>query len=146
MRKYLLAALAVGLIGADNKEDAVKKEMKKQEGDWVLVSSFSDGKKLPAEVVKAMRRTIKGNKFTVTRMGETVASGTFTVDPTKKPKTIDVKRATGPDKDKPMLGIYELDGDNYKVCFAPPGKERPTKFFSKAGTGHVLSVWKRANK
>ncbi len=43
-----------------------------------------------------------------------------------------------------MLGIYELEGDRYKVCFAPPGKARPDDFTSKPGTGYILQVWQRA--
>jgi uncharacterized protein (TIGR03067 family) len=68
------------------------------------------------------------------------------LDPTKKPKAIDAVRSEGMDKGKPMLGIYELEGESQKVCFAPVGKERPTEFSSAAGSGHVLTVWKRAKK
>ena len=43
-----------------------------------------------------------------------------------------------------MLGIYELEGDTFKVCFAAPGKaDRPTEFKSAAGSGHRLLVLKR---
>jgi uncharacterized protein (TIGR03067 family) len=52
-------------------------------------------------------------------------SATFSVDATKKPKAIDLH----PDK-KPVLGIYELNGDRLKMCFSRPGKPRPTKFDS----------------
>ena len=45
-----------------------------------------------------------------------------------------------------MKGIYEIDGDNYKVCFAPPGKDRPKEFSSKGDEGLTLSVWKKAKK
>jgi uncharacterized protein (TIGR03067 family) len=41
------------------------------------------------------------------------------------------------------LGIYELDGDRYKVCFAPAGKPRPSEFASKPGSGSLLQAWKR---
>jgi hypothetical protein len=42
-----------------------------------------------------------------------------------------------------MLGIYELERDSYKVCFAPVGKLRPSEFTSKSGTGNILQVWER---
>jgi len=32
-----------------------------------------------------------------------------------------------------MLGIYELDGDHYKVCFAPTGKPRPVNLDPSQG-------------
>jgi hypothetical protein len=46
-------------------------------------------------------------------------------------------------KGKKQLGIYELDGDTLKSCFAKPGEERPTDFTSKPGEGRTLSIWKR---
>jgi len=45
-----------------------------------------------------------------------------------------------------MLGIYELEPDSYKVCFAPAGKPRPTEFASTPGSGQILQLWKRQKK
>ena len=42
-----------------------------------------------------------------------------------------------------MLGIYKLNDDHYKVCFAPPGKPRPNEFGAKPGSGYILQVWAR---
>jgi hypothetical protein len=42
-----------------------------------------------------------------------------------------------------LHGIYELDADMYKVCFPPPGKDRPREFSSKAGSSHLFQIWKR---
>jgi len=49
----------------------------------------------------------------------------------------------GATKGKTQLGIYELDGDKVKFCFAAPGKDRPTEFTADAGSLQTLSVWKR---
>jgi uncharacterized protein (TIGR03067 family) len=69
--------------------------------------------------------------------------GTFKLDLSKKPKEIDVVFTEGPEKGKTSLGIYELEGDVYKVCIGLTGKKRPTEFISKPGSGHVLEVLKR---
>jgi hypothetical protein len=53
---------------------------------------------------------------------------------------------TAKDKTKPTLGIYAFDGDRLKMCFAAPGKERPTDFGSKKGSGQQFSVWEREKK
>ena len=46
-----------------------------------------------------------------------------------------------------MLGIYEfIEEDQYRVCFAVAGKERPTSFTTKPDSGHILHVWKRMKK
>ena len=40
-------------------------------------------------------------------------------------------------------GIYELDGDTLKVCYAIDGGKRPAEFKAKPGSKHVLIVFKR---
>jgi uncharacterized protein (TIGR03067 family) len=145
VKKYALLIAIVGLvIGADNKEDAAKTDLKRLEGDWVMVSGEQEGEKLPEQMIKESRVTMKGNTHTV-KLGDETIKGTHKLDPTKKPKTIDV-RHEGASNDQPLLGIYELKGDEFKVCFAAPGKERPTEFTSKSGTGQFLHIWKRQKK
>ena len=63
------------------------------------------------------------------------------LDATKTPKTIDYAMTEGITKGKQQLGIYELNGDTFKSCFAKPGAERPGDF--KPGEGRTVSVWKR---
>jgi hypothetical protein len=41
------------------------------------------------------------------------------------------------------LGIYELEPESYKVCFAPAGTPRPTNFSSEPGSGQILQIWER---
>ena len=134
-----LLLIAMPLLAQETKSD-----LDKLQGHWVMVESTRDGKKLPGQV--KIERTIEGNNYTVTVKsdeGEQVLSGTLKIDPTKQPKTIDATRTEGPDADKAMFGIYELEGNRQKVCFAPVGKNRPTQFVSKAGTGHVLTIWQK---
>ena len=69
---------------------------------------------------------------------------TYTTDPAKK--TIDLVNTIGPRKGKTQLGIYELDGDTVKFCFAGPGKDRPTEFTANDGSQRTLSAWKRDKK
>jgi uncharacterized protein (TIGR03067 family) len=65
------------------------------------------------------------------------------VHPSAHPKTIDVTFTEGPEKGKSSYGIYELEGDTYRVCIGLTGKPRPTDFASTPGSGHVLEVLKR---
>jgi uncharacterized protein (TIGR03067 family) len=121
-------------------EDTAKAEMKKLEGTWQLLSAMKDGKGTPAEVVKKIRVVIKAGKHTVF-FGDEVAAKEipFAVDPTKDPKTtVD----TLPDG-KEIKGIYKLDGDMLTSCVAEAGKDRPSEFDSKPGSGHTLRVFKR---
>jgi len=51
-----------------------------------------------------------------------------------------------PSPRKTFLGIYEVKKDSRKVCLAEQGKERPTEFSAKPGSGHTLAVFKRVKK
>src|SRR5205807_1617746 len=83
-----------------------------------------------------------GTKFTTAAMGSTY-DGTLSLDVTKKPKRFDLKFTKGPEKGNTSLGIYELDGDTWKICLGLTGKSRPTKFATKPGSGHALETLKR---
>ncbi len=141
----LLLAVSM-LIAADAKEDA-KKDIEKMQGTLLLVSGERDGQKFTAEEIKQSKLIIKGDTFSIPKSTVgTSQEGTFKIDPNKRPKQIDSTAGSGPDKGKISLGIYELDDDTQKFCFAPPGKDRPKEFSSKPGSGHLLQVWKRAKK
>ena len=114
------------------------------QGTWVLVSAMQDGNPLADDKVKQTTIVIKGDTFRFPGLAEdvTARAGTFTLDATKKPKEMD---STSSEKET-MLGIYELERDSYKVCFAPAGKPRPTEFASIPGSGQILQVWHRHKK
>jgi hypothetical protein len=54
--------------------------------------------------------------------------------------------ALRPFKNQTILGIYEVSGDQFKVCFAKASNERPKEFTTKTGTEFILHVWKREKK
>src|SRR5438105_1133947 len=99
--KRLFAVFVVLLVGAQV-ADLGKKEQDAVQGEWALVSGDRDGVKFTEEYVKSVKRTFTGDKFLVTRNGETVASGSFKLDPSKKPKEVNVKLDGA---DKPVQGI-----------------------------------------
>jgi uncharacterized protein (TIGR03067 family) len=134
------------LAGAAGAEDAVKKEAAQLEGEWVMVSGEANGTALPEATVKTGKRVAKDGETTITIGGQVYFKAKFTIDPAKKPKAIDYTMTEGPTKGKTHLGIYEVDGDTVKFCFAAPGQDRPTEFTAKEGSQHTLSVWKREKK
>src|SRR5262245_41243290 len=109
MRTRLIVIAAVALcLAADAPKDDAKKDQEKLQGEWTLVSGERDGETLPEDLVKSLKRTVTGDKVAVSRDGQDLSKGTFTLDPSKKPKTIDVKLEGS---DQPVQGIYEIDGD-----------------------------------
>jgi uncharacterized protein (TIGR03067 family) len=139
-----LLVLAIGfLLAADSKDDDIKKEFKKLDGTWAVDSFTADGNKQADDDVKKFRLILEGNKYTLKQEDTVVSKGTFKIDPAKKPKTIDVTPTEGDGQGSGMLGIYEIDGDTYRVCYAQAGKDRPTKFASEVGSEHFFFVFKR---
>ncbi len=78
--------------------------------------------------------------------GKVIARGTSVIDPTKKPKAIDLTEKEADDTEKTALGIYEIGDDERKVCYAKAGMERPDDFSAPAGSGRLLAVLKRLLK
>jgi uncharacterized protein (TIGR03067 family) len=140
----LVFGFACLISGADPGADA-KKEIEKFRGTWKWIFMESEGTKLPEETFKNSRLIMDSDKFIARDPKETL-TGTFTVSVSRKPKTIDVTFNEGPEKGKVFKGIYELEGDTYKVCLALPGKDRPTEFVSKPESGQVLQVLRREKR
>ena len=155
MRRHALLALGVGLLlvggpllaAGDAKDEAVKKDRKRYEGTWQVVSLEVDGNKAAEEDARKITVINEADgKWAIEVEGKVVARGTSEIDPTKKPKTVDLTMTEGEDKGKTSLGIYEFGEDSRKVCLAPAGKARPAEFSSTAANGHVLAVLKRMKK
>jgi uncharacterized protein (TIGR03067 family) len=144
--RCLLVLGVVFVLAPGDADDEVKKEVAKFEGTWKWISIEMEKMKIPEDALKDPRMKIVGDKFTVKENADATFGGTFKVDPSKKPKTIDVTFADGKEKGKTMVGIYELEGDTYKVCIDPEGKNRPAEFKIQPGSGHVLELLKREKK
>ena len=131
-------------VVGDDKEAVFKKELDKFAGTWQPVAAEKDGVKEPEADLKQIKVIFNGDKFTMERAGKTVEEGWVCIDPTRKPKVIDIY-PTKPES-KVVMSIYEWDGDDkLKVCCTDPGTEqtRPRLFSTTKGTGHVLVVCKK---
>ncbi len=147
MRLYGLLILALFLAPvADTPENAAaRRDMKNLEGVWVLVSGEEMGAKLPDKIVRTGRLIMAGDRHTL-RIGDTTIDGTHKVNPSREIKAMDVMCTQGPYAGKTLLGIYKLHDDELTVCFAVPGRDRPTAFTTRSGTGSMLHVWRRLKK
>jgi uncharacterized protein (TIGR03067 family) len=66
------------------------------------------------------------------------------IDASKSPKHMDVSKGTQFGSGETVWpGIYELNGDDLKICLDLEGKTRPTEFKTKAGDKCLLLVLKR---
>ena len=72
------------------------------------------------------------------------ATGTIKVD--AKSWAINFLFEDGPPKGKTIRSIYNVNGDRLLLCLSKTGKDRPTEFTSKKGSGWTLVRLKRVKK
>jgi uncharacterized protein (TIGR03067 family) len=142
MTKALLSLTLVFVVAGTLPADDAEKDLKKLVGTWQEVSNIDNGKERPAADVKSATVVIDASgKWEALKDGTVYLKGAVKLDPSKKPRAADWS-VEG--LDKPVLGIYEVDGDTWKHCFAPD--KRPTEFGSKEGSGVTYIVLKRVKK
>jgi uncharacterized protein (TIGR03067 family) len=142
-RRLILLVVSLAVVGPLTAADKDKeKDEDRLQGSWSVTATTFDGKAVPEDQVKGRKLTFKGKEFTSTG-GPKERTLSFTLEPGKDPRRIDMKRA---DQEQAVLGIYKLDGDELTICYGEPGKERPTKFKSEDGGRLYLMVLKRDKK
>lgn len=137
-------AVAIGFAGvfgqaAAKKGDAVKEEMKRLEGTWRTVAVELGGKQIDRQDIPDYRFVFSGTDCSIVS-GKRVRNCTFTIDPSRSPKWLDVT----PAGDKVTWpGIYELKDGTLKVFLDTTGGERVTEFKTKTGTQQVIRTYER---
>lgn len=117
-------------MGTPSQAASQKDDKEKLKGTWVVVSVEAGGRKMPEEEVKNrnMSMTFVEDKIVLEGFFKGKgARGTFKLDSTKKPRTIDVDL----EDEKDAVGIYELEKDSLKLCISESGTPRPTEFTGK---------------
>jgi uncharacterized protein (TIGR03067 family) len=129
--RLLLAALTLAASAAaapaDDKD--AKSDLDKLQGKWKAM--VGPNKDIPFTLV--VKDKTASVTITTPDGQERSFKGEVKLDEKKSPKQIDWVKFTRPDgtEAEANLGIYELKGDEFKVCNGGPGNSRPTEF--KAG-------------
>jgi uncharacterized protein (TIGR03067 family) len=144
LRMLTAPALAVLLLPAMLWADDAPKGDKDLDGEWQLESSLHSGKAPPADAPKPML-SIHGSALTI-KDGDKAYKATLKIDAGKTPRTLDMTIEEGESKGKTALAIYEVKGDELRVCNADSGKDRPAEFSSTEDNGNTLMVLKRVKK
>jgi uncharacterized protein (TIGR03067 family) len=117
------------------KETEARKDKERLQGTWNYVSGFREAQML-----------IAGDHFTVKFSNGDIYVGTYQVDPTKKPRAMDMAIQEGParHRGKTSLCIYEFVGDHLFWCPSDPGnEERMNGFPPEDDTRHLCIVFRR---
>ena len=146
----MFLALSVGMVAAVQAQGQIpKEELQRFQCTWVLIAAEMDGKKVDEADVKKSRMTLVGDKIEVTtphQHKDKIVASLTKLDLTKNPKEIQWVRTAGPKAGTTLTAIYEFEGpDRFKICFDPSGLIIPKEFGTKAGSGHILHIWRRVN-
>jgi uncharacterized protein (TIGR03067 family) len=140
----LATVMATLAVAGDAKDEAIKKDRKQIEGVWRAIALEVNGNKSPEEDARKIT-VVNGSDGTWTLRvdDKDLTKGTSTFDPTMKPKHIDFTATEGEGSGNHYKGIYEFTGKTRRMCFAPPGKERPAEFTTTTGSEHILVTFER---
>ena len=130
-------------------------DLDKLQGYWKPLQCDFEGKPaMPTDLMKQVTvvfdkteyhlyfkdsKTDKDGKPIILRL----ALANVTFDETTSPKSITFEFADGPLKGKKSHGIYEIAGNQLKMCYGSVDKPKPTKFESPEKSGYFNETWVR---
>jgi uncharacterized protein (TIGR03067 family) len=104
------------------------------QGTWRVTYSEDSGRVAPQEMLKDLQFRFIESKL-ITQIGARITEATFQLDSATTPKSIDLT-----EKGRTKQGIYDLDGDTLRICFAEESKDRPTAFDSKPDSSNDVVI------
>ena len=128
-------------------------DLDKLQGYWKPLQCEYEGKaQMPADIMKQVTVVFDKSEYHLyfkdkepDKEGKPIilrlAKAETTLDPATK--SITFVFADGPLKGKKSHGIYELAGNQLKMCYGSVDKPKPTKFESNANSGYFLETWAR---
>ncbi len=120
-------------------------ELEKLQGEWTIAHLEIDGLAPAPHVFAGAKMVIDGDRFESLGMGA-VYEGTIDVNPTTAPKSLRLKFTAGPEKGNTNSGIYELEGDRWRICLNMKGGAAPTEFATSPDSGRALETLNREPK
>ncbi|QDV34858.1 TIGR03067 domain-containing protein [Tautonia plasticadhaerens] len=133
MKTLLINSVVFYILTASGASEP-QRDKERFQGTWLLVSMQINGIDR-YDAGQGMKWIFTGGKLTASGIlngEEKAAPGTFSIDPSKDPKTIDLRF----DDKVTYKGAYKFEDGRLKVCYH--AGDRPTEFTSRAGSENVL--------
>ncbi len=135
----LVAAALTSLAAAP---PAGQTNVRAVQGSWVPVKAELAGQPMTDDVLKTIRLKLDNGRYDVSVAGQP-DRGTYTIDPSTKPKSMTIAGTDGPNHGKTFPAIYELAGGTLRICYDLSGKKRPAEFKTVPGTRLYLVTYTR---
>jgi uncharacterized protein (TIGR03067 family) len=141
------SAVAWATDEKDEKQEAIAADRALLAGEWRVVGVEANGT-TNADLGVARVTVVNGldGTWSLLSNGKTIAEGTSTIDPTTRPKTIELKGIRGSVENargKRYRGIYEVHETTRRICFVPADKPLPEAFAGTRDSGQILVTFER---
>ena len=139
----VLVLLAHILVAADSSaQTGVRKDVDQIQGTWKIVALEYNGKQAPPEIVATLKLVFKNDTLAFLPGEPGFTNYKFKLDPTTKPAGFAMTHADGVKVGNTQHGIYSLEGDRLRICFAS-GNKIPTVFVAGAKSAQTMYTLKR---
>jgi len=139
----IVSAVLVLTVGGDITE-MIRKDKAALQGTWKVTASEQDGEKVPADDLKDLFLIFKGDAILIKEGGKAEERFSYLLDPSKKPKEIDLIVKVGQNKGRIDRAIYQVDGDVLRICIqSTKDAPRARDFSTRAGSKLWLVVLQR---
>jgi uncharacterized protein (TIGR03067 family) len=141
---FVCAILLAAPSRGEQTEPGQKTDQDRIQGEWSTSSVEQNGLLTSADELNAnaLKMIFKGQTLIMREKNKAGEETPFVLDETKKPRTIDITVLPGDEK-LIMQGIYEIQGNQLKLCLSKGGVARPREFKTTVGSGLTLFVLKR---
>ncbi len=115
-------------------------DVSKLQGTWKITTLEMNGAPMPQAMLANAKIVVDGDRFTSLGMGAEYA-GRMSVDASATPKRFSVKfDGDGPESGRTNNAIYELNGDDWRICVEVGGGPAPTAFATQPGDKRALET------
>jgi uncharacterized protein (TIGR03067 family) len=124
----LVACIPFALVAADDADD-----LKLLAGAWKPKEANLGDNLIDPLLLDKTTVVYEGDKYTINIDGKT-EKGSFTLDPQKVPKTMDIYPTQGDNNGKTFWAVYEINGDKLTICYSLSPGVRPENFEPDSNT------------
>ena len=129
---------------ADGQFDAsITPTLQKLQGEWLPLELITSGKPLEKAYLPYGSRSHSGLETKVVFGGQTMVHAKVRFNESAMPIEVDYLNLNGKGKGSISRGLFRWEDQEAIYCMAAPGAPRPSDFSCEAGSGRILSRWKR---
>jgi uncharacterized protein (TIGR03067 family) len=142
--KASVAMVLLVAFAASDAPDQVQEEIRNLQGTWKVIAAESRGEISSRKEIEELEVIFTGNTIHIREAGKVQERFTYKLDPSKTPRAVDFTFTEGKKKGRTDRAIYQLDGNNLKICIQEnKDAPRPDAFATREGTDLSLVVLRR---